>query len=70
MHTHLMLVNSCETLHLNLGVQLADSQHAHLSGVGGCQNMCNLDCLVMSNQVGKSQQVGSPHLGAIVHNLQ
>jgi hypothetical protein len=48
-HIHLMLVNSCETLYLNLGVQLAGSQCAHFSEVHGCQNLCNLDCLTTSN---------------------
>jgi hypothetical protein len=37
MQIHLMLVNSCATLHLNLGVQLASSQYAHPGGVRGCK---------------------------------
>ncbi len=37
MHIHLMLMNSCETLHLNLRVQLAGSQRAHPGGVHGCK---------------------------------
>lgn len=64
-----MPMNSCETLHLNLGVQLAGLQCAHPSGVHGCQNPCNLDCSATSNHVGRSQHVGFPHLGPTIHNL-
>jgi hypothetical protein len=35
MHVHSMLVNSCEIIHLNLGVQFTSSQHGHLGGVHG-----------------------------------
>jgi hypothetical protein len=48
-HIHLMLVNSHETLYLNLAMQLVGSQHAHSNEVHGCQNLCNLDYSAMSN---------------------
>ncbi len=53
-HVHLMLVNPCETLHLNLGVQLVGSWHAHFDKVHGYGNMCNLNRLAPYNQVGRS----------------
>jgi hypothetical protein len=37
MHTHLMLMSPCETLYLNLRVQLVGSQCAHPGGVHGCK---------------------------------